>query len=107
MSEGRWSEAEWRRAFALARAGETAADIARALDCSRQRVYDAFVARGRGSMLAKPSHHVGLMQPSAEALAERDARYAASLKRTPTQEFFGDPPPGFSALDRKRRGLIP
>lgn len=36
-------------------------------------------------------------------LADRDARYEASYRRTQTQEFFGDPPPGYSALDRKRQ----
>lgn len=38
-------------------------------------------------------------------LLERDKRKAASYQRDFTAEFFGDPPPGFSALDRKRRGL--
>lgn len=108
MSEGRWSEVEWRRAFALARAGATASDIALALDRGRQSVYDAFAARGRAGMLNRGlSRNVGSLAPSAAVLAARDARYAASLRRTQTQEFFGDPPPGFSALDRKRQGMAP
>lgn len=36
--------------------------------------------------------------------AERTARIAASERRTTTQEFFGDPPPGYPALDKKRSG---
>jgi hypothetical protein len=42
---------------------------------------------------------------SVSQIADRDARAAAAERRTYTQEFFGDPPPGFSALDRKRQGL--
>jgi hypothetical protein len=32
-------------------------------------------------------------------IADRDARYSAP--RTITASLFGDPPPGYSALDRK------
>lgn len=35
-------------------------------------------------------------------LAERDRRYEAAEARSLTSRFFGDPPPGFSALDHKR-----
>jgi len=35
-------------------------------------------------------------------VVERDARAAAADRRTYTQEFFGDPPPGFSALEGKQ-----
>ena len=38
-----------------------------------------------------------------EVLAERD--YRLSLPRTIGQIILGDPPPGYSALDRKRQGL--
>jgi len=38
-----------------------------------------------------------------EVLAERD--YRLSLPRTIGQIVLGDPPPGYSALDRKRQGL--
>jgi hypothetical protein len=34
-------------------------------------------------------------------LAERDALIAARSQRAPTQNFFGDPPPGYSALQGK------
>lgn len=39
-------------------------------------------------------------------LADRDARREASCRRTVTGEFFNDPPPGYSALDRKRAGGV-
>ena len=35
-------------------------------------------------------------------VAERDARREASYRRSLTQQFFGDPPIGFSALDKRR-----
>jgi hypothetical protein len=34
-------------------------------------------------------------------LVERDAREAARNQRTLTEDFFGDPPPGYSALNGK------
>jgi hypothetical protein len=34
-------------------------------------------------------------------LVERDALIAARSQRAPTQNFFGDPPPGYSALHGK------
>jgi hypothetical protein len=46
------------------------------------------------------TQHSMIVKP--EILADRDAREQAALRRTQTQEFFGDPPPGFSALDKKR-----
>lgn len=39
--------------------------------------------------------------PSPEQLAEREQRSAAANRMTPTSIFFGDPPPGYSALDRR------
>lgn len=37
-----------------------------------------------------------------DRFAERDARYEAAQRRTITQSIFGDPPPGFSHLDKVR-----
>lgn len=42
-------------------------------------------------------------RPSEAQQAERDARYAAAQKRSQTQAFFGDPPFGYSALERKQQ----
>lgn len=41
---------------------------------------------------------------SPHALAERDARREAEYRRCLTSQFFGDPPIGYSALD-KRSGM--
>lgn len=43
------------------------------------------------------------LRASPEAIAERDHRL--SLRRSLTSAFFNDPPPGYSALDRKRQGV--
>jgi hypothetical protein len=45
-----------------------------------------------------PTGRIGV---SARQIADRDARAEAANRRTYTQEFFGDPPPGFSAKDRR------
>jgi len=44
----------------------------------------------------------GALRLSEEQIRDRDARYEAGQRRNYTQEFFGDPPPGYSALDRQR-----
>jgi hypothetical protein len=49
-----------------------------------------------------PHHNVGSIRAPLEVLAERDARLAARDLRDQTATFFGDPPPGYSALDRRR-----
>ena len=43
----------------------------------------------------------GRAEPSCEQLQAREARHAAAERMTPTAMFFGDPPPGYSALDRR------
>lgn len=43
----------------------------------------------------------GRAEPSGEQLQARSERAAAADLRTQTAVFFGDPPPGYSALDRR------
>jgi hypothetical protein len=43
---------------------------------------------------------------SAFAIAEREARKEAAHRASLTAQIFGDPPPGYSALDRKRLGVL-
>jgi hypothetical protein len=45
--------------------------------------------------------------PSAQAVAELERRNAARDRRDLTSIVLGDPPPGYSALDRKRSGHGP
>jgi hypothetical protein len=40
--------------------------------------------------------------PSPSALEDRDRRYELRARQSLTAAFFGDPPPGRSALDRQR-----
>jgi hypothetical protein len=45
----------------------------------------------------------GSLHVPAQALADRDRRKEAAGLRDFTSTFFGDPPPGFSALDKRGR----
>jgi hypothetical protein len=54
---------------------------------------------GRGSKAAIPPSFV----PCPLALADRDRREALRDQQSLTAAFFGDPLPGLSALDRRRR----
>ncbi|MDE2098042.1 MAG: hypothetical protein KGL39_12385 [Patescibacteria group bacterium] len=40
--------------------------------------------------------------PNPETLAERDARRTAYFAMRDSDRLMGDPPPGFSALDRRK-----
>jgi hypothetical protein len=84
--------------------------IARAMTAKGYRnvAIDAYFGLRVGSWSARLTyerhhqHHVGSPRVPPEVLAERAARIAARNRRDQTAEFFGDPPPGYSALDRRR-----
>lgn len=113
----RWTAEKRALAIDLARAGETNDAIARIVGMSAQAVWN--LTRGmRDDRRPKPRkspQRVAVCRvvevaitPDADAdraareLA-RDLRDDAALKRGDlTPVFFGDPPPGYSALDRKR-----
>lgn len=84
--------------------------VAAALGCSVARVERRFHAYGwtfQSNRIAAPggargSYPIKITIPNS-VLAERDRRSAALEQRTQTQEFFGDPAPGYSALDARRR----
>lgn len=113
-----WTQ-DWPHAQTLARQGATVEFIASSLNRSVDQVVWKFNKEGKrlpprapkgkpgpkpGAPRAEKSHPVVSAQRlTPDQVAERDARYLASLKRNQTQAFFGDPPPGFSALDRKRQ----
>jgi len=50
---------------------------------------------------------VGAGRIPVDVIADRDAREAAKMLRDRTAEFCGDPPPGYSALDRQRKSQQP
>lgn len=63
----------------------------------RRNKYIASMPRGPGAYATTSG------RPAPDMLAEAQKRLYAP--RTISQEIFGDPPPGYSALDRKRQGL--
>jgi hypothetical protein len=108
----RWAR-DWPTAMRMAVEGksphEIGAELRRSADSVRWKLRHEGIAfvdptpqgtkRGK---IAVTDHGVAALRISEEQKADREARYAALQLRTQTQEFFGDPPPGFSALDRKR-----
>ena len=95
-----WTDHEVARAEAMRASGHSynAIDIAlgRYVGATQQKF-------GQLGTPSRPERPVGGMRAPDHVLAERDRRLALLDQRTPTQAFFGDPPPGYSALDRQRR----
>ena len=116
MNEGPWSDEEWRRASQLIDDGHAIEVIAQMIgrsydslackmryeamdDKQRQHEYDRINAYRRKE--GGPYRKVNVAdRPMDDILAARD-RYL-SAPRTLSQRLLGDPPPGYSALDRKR-----
>jgi hypothetical protein len=61
--------------------------------------YGEVGARGYGAGQAS-------VKPSAEALDDLDRRHAALNRRSLTASLLGDPPPGFSQLDKQRGASV-
>jgi hypothetical protein len=84
------------------------------IDGLRFREIDAELKRPKGSSCVK---YESLRRPAARsfiskeakvvidqaAFDAREARKHAEMQRSITQNFFGDPPPGYSALDRRKQ----
>lgn len=112
-----WSQAEsitaadiWQREFADHYGDETGPRghrsrvieaIAHEIGRSYEAVHNRFNGRGPtfGSMQQSTPR-----QAPAELLAERERRREAANHMTQTAVFFGDPPPGYSALDKREGG---
>jgi hypothetical protein len=96
MPRRAWTEDEVKRACAMRAArllyGEIDEALGRRAGSTKQRLEIA----GFGSGQVKSMVHIpdGL-------LSEREALAAARNQRTLTQDFCGDPPPGYSALHGK------
>lgn len=73
--------------------------ISRATGKSVQGVASRFIRFGPSFTT---SRHGG---PSEQAYAELERRSAARGRQDLTASVFGDPPPGYSALDRRRAGV--
>ena len=116
MNEGPWSDEEWQRASQLIDGGHAIKVIAQLIG----RSYDSLVGKMRYEAMddeqrqaehdrinayrrkeGSPYRKVNVAnRPTNDILDERD-RYL-SAPRTLSQRLLGDPPPGYSALDRKR-----
>lgn len=109
-----WSDEQWLTARRMAREGADAVEIGQALGRRADAVVDKFnkhgmaaprMPRPRGitETTAKNTNGAGQVidRVPAQALVERETRLAAAERRTLTQTFFNDPPPGYSALDRR------
>ena len=121
MNEGPWSDEEWRHASQLIDGGHAPKVIAQLIG----RSYDSLLGKMRYEAMddeqrqarhdrinawrrrdgGDSSRKVNVAnRPTNDILAERD-RYL-SAPRTLSQLLLGDPPPGYSALDRKRMGGV-
>lgn len=114
MTVTRWSDDHWLMARRMAREGADAVEIGQALGRRADAIVDKFNKhgmrsppmprpQGRGETWAKNTNGAGQVvdRVPAQALADRETRIAAADRRTLTQRFFNDPPPGYSALDRR------
>jgi hypothetical protein len=103
----RWTDGRERRAREMLADGANYDDIGDELGVSAEYVQEQI----EGGRDANPQSQQGRQRADAAALAEREARLAARFARDDegrargdlTGEHFGDPPPGYSALDRRRR----
>lgn len=105
MTERRaWTPHELMRANAWRKAGHTYAEIGSWLG----RPTKVVQAKLNYSMPANSGHIASSAhRRSVKLLAEAQVRREAADRRDLTQTFFGDPPVGYSALDRKRAAERP
>ena len=121
MSADRWPQQDWQRAKDLLARGFEPKQVARLLNRKIESLmtkmrYEAMTPEQRLKMQdrvnanrrAKAAQYVRARafvkvasRPEEDILRERDIRLATP--RTLTQQLLGDPPPGYSALDRKRQ----
>ena len=100
-----WNPGKWKRAQRMRANGKGDDEIAKALGLTETQVSNKFSneslrKRAKGNITSGP-------QCTQEQVIDREYRSTASERRTQTQVFCGDPPPGYSALDKIRRGERP
>lgn len=97
-----WDPKDWTRAKTLRDSGMTIPEIAEELDIDERRVHGKFTAEGY-----RTRRDTGTIrrtkEPSPAAEASRASRHIARLNQNTTGFIMGDPPPGFSALDKRRQ----
>jgi len=104
-----WTEDEINRACAMRRQGMSNSAIARKLNRNltnvRRRLADrGFPSRQGNQWGLKPAISEPSPRPPTEQEIERQALIAARASQDPISAMLGDPPPGWSALDRMGRG---
>jgi IS30 family transposase len=96
-----WVGDTWERTLQLHIEGYSPRQIALKLGLAESTVENKLENELRAQKAAAKQAHV-----DPEILA-RNARHEAAERRDLTATFFGDPPPGYSALDQKRKGIAP
>lgn len=97
-----WTVDDEARAIEMRERGTTVPEIARALKRSETGIYEKLQAlRLRAAKAASTVYRAPAPSVTPRAVLDRDARLAAADRRTLTQAMLGDPPPGYSALDRR------
>jgi len=96
MSRRPWTEDEHERARDMRAAGDSYGKIDKVLGRHAGATQQRLEIAGYGSRQEVRSKHI----PDT-LLAEREALTTARDQRTLTQDFCGDPPPGYSALHGK------
>jgi hypothetical protein len=91
-----WTDDEVKRACAMRAAGLLYGEIDKMLVRRGGSTKQRLECAGYGSGQVRSTVHI-----PAGLLSEREALAAARNQRTLTQDFCGDPPPGYSALHGK------
>ena len=97
-----WNPKDWQRAKQLRAEGLTDSAIAEELGFDEERVRRKFYSETHLLPHQKREHPKRGSAPSPQAEADRERRHQAWLKQTGTGAILGDPPPGFSELDKRR-----
>ncbi len=97
-----WHPVDWQRAQQLRRDGFDYTAIADELDMSVHRVERKFAAEAFNRRNPDQIAHRN-KGPTPEAEADRERRHQAWLRQSPTAIIMGDPPKGYSALDKLRQ----
>lgn len=101
----KWTPERIRIAFEMRAEGATFMEIAKVIGLSHVAVStelaDAPCPRKPSERRIDNARTTEASRAPSDVLAERERRAAAADLRNYTQTFFGDPPPGYSALDKR------
>lgn len=106
-----WTEDELNRACALRREGKSSCTIGRILNRHASNVSRQLATRGFPRMVGNKwglkIAEAPAPEPPSQQEVERRALLDARAAQDPISAMLGDPPPGWSALDRGGRGVAP